>query len=178
MQGLGVLFPLSWKSAYEFSFCPLDPKFCILEFNQPHIMWYYSMYFMKNNLCTSGLLQFKLMLFMGQLYSTLFWKWSAFCKSNFSFLDQPAQKVQLLSQLPLCFFTAVTLAPCTVSLLQRRPWVPKPGGWKGKYPWPGQGQKLPSAWCNSQFPFGKELTVQIKAVSAKFLIGFRFGLRK
>ena len=98
MQGLGVLFPLSWKSAYEFSFCPLDPKFCILEFNQPHIMWYYSMYFMKNNLCTSGLLQFKLMLFMGQLYSTLFWKWSAFCKSNTcimskysSFLHAPSQ---------------------------------------------------------------------------------------
>lgn len=82
MQGLGVLFLLSWKTAYEFSFCPLDPKFCILEFNQPHIMWYYNMYFMKNNLCTSGLLQFKLMLFMRQLYSTLFWKWPAFCKSQ------------------------------------------------------------------------------------------------
>ena len=32
-------------------------------------------------------------------------------QEHFSFLDQPAQKVQLLSQLPLCFFTAITLDP-------------------------------------------------------------------
>ena len=75
-------FPSVEKLHYEFTFCPLDPKFCILEYNQPHIMWYYNMCFMKNNLCTSGLLQFKLILFMGQLYSTLFWKWPAFCKSQ------------------------------------------------------------------------------------------------
>ena len=51
---------------------PASPALQVASFPLSHLrsptMWYYRMYLRKKNLHTSGLVQFKLMLFRGQLY--------------------------------------------------------------------------------------------------------------